>query len=432
MSDNVIPLPRHRDARPTGRRLGLYLRVGRNQHHELLEVLSGGERDFHGIVIDAGNADRHSELRTYALQSDLDVVLDPKTHAMALPGGYNAGMASLPWGLNRPHNFADFENGSGRIVAQQIADFAEDKGFTQVLGPTHLLSGPNDRWLRRDIESMGHLKHALDARKSNVQLIYPAAFPMKVLRDRVERSAVIAALADAPMDALWLRIENFGSDATGEKTVAYIEAAREFGALGVPVIADHAGGLSGLGLLAFGAVGGVAHGITLLESFKPSNWRRPPDERRRSGIPPTRVYVPRLDMHLKAADAEAFLGSSTRARGRYGCRDTHCCPSGIRDMLSQPTRHFVHQRIGQIAGIASTPQSLRAQQYIEQNVRTVSDDVSAAVSLGAITDELRSKLQKKQKLMGRFRKTVSHFAEGDSTQSVAQTPQTRMERSRAD
>lgn len=431
MSDNVVQLPRPKDARTAPARLGLYLRVGRNQHGDLLEVLSAGERDFHGIVVDATYAaDRHAEIISYALQAQLDVVLDPKTHAMALPGSYSASMSKVPWGLDRHHNVNDFAGNKGRDIATQIAAFAHKYRFTQVLGPTHIINGANDPWLRRDVDAMSHLRTALQSGQSSIELIYPLAVSIKTLRDPLERSALIAALADAPMDAIWLRIENFGSDATGEKTVSYIQAAREFHALGVPVIGDHVGGLSGLGVLAAGAVGGIAHGITLLEGFKASEWRRP--RKQGGGLPPTRVYIPKLDILLKPDEAAAFLRSSTRARGRYGCGDTHCCPRGIPDMLNNPTRHFVHQRSAEVARISEAPESIRVSEYLERCVRPISDDVSAASGLSAISNELKKKLAKKQKALGLYRQTFAHFAELDKNTTVSRAPQLRSARYRSE
>ena len=76
MADNVIQLPRPRNVRPSAGRLGLYLRVGFNQHSELLEVMAGGERNFHGLVIEAQHAKRHAQLISHALNADIDVVLD--------------------------------------------------------------------------------------------------------------------------------------------------------------------------------------------------------------------------------------------------------------------------------------------------------------------------------------------------------------------
>ncbi len=261
-----------------------------------------------------------------------------------------------------------------------------------------------------------------------MELIYPLALPMRVFRDPLERAAIVAAMADAPADAIWLRIENFGSGETGDKTVAYVQAAREFHALGIPVIADHTGGLSGLGLLAFGAVGGLAHGVTMLEGFKADAWRRPKSEGGQDGGPVTRVYIPRLDLHLKKAEARAFLKSSTRTMARFGCRDTHCCPGGIDGTLDNPTRHFVHQRSSQIAEMSRIPQSIRPSRYLEDNVRPVSGDVSAAFGLGAISAELRSKFEKKLKAMERFQQAISHFSQIDEMNSMAEVPPRRSER----
>ena len=428
MADNVIRLPRPSDARPVSDRLGLYLRVGFGQHSELLEVMASGEHDFHGLVIEAQHARRHADLCAHALGAGMDVVLDPKTHAMALPGSFSEGLVALPWANKQYHTARDFEGDFGRAIAEGIAQMAVEHSFTQVLGPTHLLSGANDRWLRLDIENMGHLRTFLDAAGSGIELIYPVALPMGIWRDPVERAAIVAAIADAPADALWLRIENFGAGETGDKTIAYIEAARAFHELGIPVIADHAGGLSGLGLLAFGAVSGLAHGITMLEGFKAYSWRRPRIERPQTGGPVTRVYIPRLDLHLTREEARAFLRSSTRTMGRFGCRDTHCCPGGIDGTLSNPTRHFVHQRSNEIAAMSGVPQSLRPAEYLEQNVHPATGHVSAAFGLGAISEELKGKFEKKLKAMERFQQAMSHFLRVDETRSTALLPPRRSDR----
>ena len=429
MVDNVIRLPRPAAARPQSGRLGLYLRPGYSQHKEMLDALAGGKTQFTGLVVDAGNiAHRHEELVSHAHRIGLDVILDPKTQAMATPGGYAASMAQLPWGLDRPHTIDDFDGANGRGIARSIAEFAKEYGCTEILGPTHLLNGPNDRWLRRDINNMGHLRTALDEDGSAVQLIYPLAVSMQIMRDPLQRDALIAALADAPMDAIWLKIDNFGSDASGEKTIAYIHAVRAFHALGKPVISDHVGGLSALGLLSFGAVGGIAHGLTMLEGFKANRWKRVPTDDRSSGGPQSRVYLPHIDLLLKPGEAEAFVSSSTRTRGRFGCHDTHCCPGGLRDMIANPIRHFLHQRCAEVALISHRPESVRVSEYLDKSVRPVSDNISAAVGLGAISSELKKKLEKKQKHMGGFREAVSHLAEVDLMPSRSNAPLSRQER----
>ncbi len=145
---------------------------------------------------------------------------------------------------------------------------------------------------------------------------------------------------------------------------------------------------------------------------------------------PTRIYIPRLDMLMKHDEAEGFLNSSTRTRGRFGCRDTHCCPGGISDMLDRPARHFVHQRSLEIERIGRTPPSLRVDTYLDQFVRRASDDVAAASGLGAITDKTRERMRKKQAVISRYRDAMTHLAEVDSISSAAEPPLSQSARER--
>ena len=185
---------------------------------------------------------------------------------MGVPGGPTENLAALPWGLSRHHRQTDFQGSQGRNWAAQIVEMAVNNGFTQLLRPTHLLSGVNDPRLHRDIDMMRWAEGEIAGAGIDVGLIYSLALPIEVLRNRLERQALVAAIADAPSNAIWLKIENFGDDATGEKTAAYIEACRDFHQRGIPVVGDHVGGLPGLGALAFGAAGGIAHGVTVLGS----------------------------------------------------------------------------------------------------------------------------------------------------------------------
>jgi hypothetical protein len=394
----------------------------------MLDVLAAGERSFFGFVIEAPYASRHRDLRAEAAKRGFDVILDPKTHAMATVGGHNPSLGALPWGADRPHRAEDFAGDEGRKRAEEIVNFVIEGGYSQVLGPTHLLRSVNDQWLRIDIETMKHTARLLEGAERRVELIYPLALPMQVLRDPLERRAIVAAMADAHFDALWLRIENFGSDASGDKTAAYIEASRDFGELKVPVIADHAGGLPGLGLLAFGAVGGIAHGITLNEGFNVSHWRTPRKDEKGRGAPSTRTYIPQLDMLLTRDDANAFLNSAPRVKAQFGCRDTHCCPHGIRDMLQRPASHFIHQRSEQVRVLSATPEELRVGRYRNQYVRPISDAIAAAAGLQAIDANLKRKLSERQRTVSRFRRAMGHLAEINPIQDKASPPLTRQER----
>ncbi len=410
MASNVIHLPRPEGLRENDDSLGWYLRVGWNQHRAVMDVMAEGEDGFIGVVIDAQSVERHKELRIETAKKGIDLILDTKTHASATIGGHNASLAKLPWGLERHHKVDDFIGAAGMGRAQQMVEFAVEAQFNQILGPTHLLNSANDQWLRADIEMMKFVQDELEELPQDVELIYPLALPMKVMRDTHQFRAIIGAISDAPFDAIWLRIENFGSDATGEKTKAYIAACEELKSFGVPLVADHVGGLVGTSLLAFGAVGGIAHGIAEKEHFRIAGWKKPQQE---SNVwtQPTRVYLPELDMLLKPNEAQGLFSSSTRVKSRYGCKDTHCCPNGIKDMVARPVRHFIHQRSEEVKSLIHMPPSIRPQRFLDERIRKVSDDIAAAASLKSVSDVFKGKVEKKQSVVSKFRRTMSHLVD---------------------
>lgn len=427
MPDNVIHLPRPRLQRPNPAGLGFYVRVSRNDHIALLDLLATGEEGIFGLVIDAQHLGRHRELITEARRRDLDVILDPKILQLGFPGALTEGLSALPWGLDRHHNVTDFDESAGQRRAAQIVEAAENNGCTQLLGPTHFLSSANDPWLRRDIVMMNRTANEISRNGVELDLIYPLALPMMVLRNTAERRAIIAALADAPCAAIWLRVENFGDDATGEKVAAYVQACRDFHERGLPLVGDHIGGLPGLGVLAFGAVGGIAHGVTMQQAFRAAAWRRPPVPGDGFG-PSWRVYIPQLDLLLKPKAAQALFAASPKIRAMCGCRDTHCCPHGPRDMLGHPARHAIYQRAREIERLSGVPQSTRAGHYLNQNVRKVSDDVAQVAAFPVEDDGLAKSLRGKQQGTSRYRQTIAHLVENAEETSVAIAPQRRQTR----
>jgi len=83
-------------------------------------------------------------------------------------------LADLPWGLDRHHKVTDFDGAAGRTRAAQIVQMAAENGFTQILGPAHLLSSVNDPWLRRDVLMMNW---TADENRSEWQAALPDLFP---------------------------------------------------------------------------------------------------------------------------------------------------------------------------------------------------------------------------------------------------------------
>ncbi len=420
---NIVHLPRSVQLRPQSPRFAFFIRVGRNDHLEMLDLIATGEKGIFGFVIEAQNIERHRILMNAARERHYDLILDPNTQRMGFPGGNTGKLATLPWGSVRHHNVTDFDDRPGRIRAKQIVDTALTHGFTHLLGPTHLLNGPNDPWLRPDISTMNFAWEEISRENHELGLIYSLALPMDIFRRRPERLALIAAIGDAQCDAIWLKIENFGDDATGEKTAAYIEACRDFHERGIPLVGDCVGGLPGLGAVAFGAIGGIAHGVTIHQNFHASNWRRPP-------VPSTggiswRVYIPQLDLLMKPTAAKTLFEASPRIRARCGCRDTRCCPQGTRDMIRRPARHAIYQRARELEGLSETPDSSRVSRYLDERVRRVSDEITMIANVEGLDDDLRKAFLKKQRELGRFRHAMAHLSEVAPPDSLAISPPRR-------
>lgn len=406
-----------RALRPVPDPLALYIRANRNDQPPLLDLLARRDANCFGVVIEATAVKTQRELRDNAASAKLDVILDPRTQASATIGGFGARMGSLPWGEARPHQLSDFLGGSGRRRATEIAQFAIAHGFTQILAPTHLVSSSQDPWLDADLANVAHLRNSLDKTGGGgVDILYVLAIPYALFRDDHERSNVIEAMRDTPCKALWLQIDGLGSNATAAAVRNYIAAASDFKSLGMPVIADGIGGLAGLAMVGFGAVGGLAHGVTFGERTDHTSWRRP-----RASEPfgrPRRVYLKNLDLMLDPADAEAIIRSSTRASATLGCPDTHCCPRGLRDMVENPARHFLLQRMGQLAQMSQLPPNLRPAEFIDKFVRPASDALLAASNWTLPTPEIAQRVIRQRRRMDTLRMSLLHDVESARARAI--------------
>jgi hypothetical protein len=408
--------------------VGLYVRAGRNDHKALLNLLSAGDLRCFGVVIDAVHVGRHRELREQVVEHRLDAILDPQTQAAATIGGYTEALGKLPWALDRPHRVSDFAGPAGRERMTHLGDFAVKHRFTQILAPTHLLQDGDDPWLARDIEATEWLRAHLDRNgATGIQLIYSLAVSYSAFRNRAQRRLLVEALRGVPAAAIWLKLDGFGSSSTPTAARTYIDAAADFHELGIPVIGDHVGGLVGLGLLAFGAVSGIAHGVTLHERFDTSHWRKERQPGHGWSMPP-RVYIRELDLMLKRDQARLLLESTARARSLFGCRDSHCCPRNVKDMLENPARHFLYRRIEDVAELGRTPESLRAQAFLERHLRPTTDHALAAANINWPEEAMAKKTRDQRKRLDALRVAFSHQWEATPPRSFASVPLRRVVR----
>jgi hypothetical protein len=426
MADISFP-PFPRVVRPVPNPLALYLRPGRNDHVELSKFVASGDAACSGAVFDATLCERHAELRTQIVEHRLDAILDPKTQPAATIGGYTDAIGRLPWGLPRPHIHTDFEGVSGRRLISALGDFVIEKGFTEVVAPTHLLTKPDDPWLQIDIEATKLLRSHLDRNSAGkVPIIYSLAVSGALFRDGEQRRRLIEAIFAAPIAEVWIKVDGFGASSSATAAKTYIKASTEFHKLGVPVVADYVGGAIGLSLLAFGAVGGMAHGITLGERFSSNGWWRTRMES--SFGAHRRVYVPAIDAMLKPNEAKALIEVSARARALFACNDTNCCPRGVRDMIENPARHFLYQRIKEVSGLGGIPEQLRPQRFLDQHLRATSDKALAAATINWEDDAMAKKMQENRKRLDSLRIALGEHAENNPPKSFAQLPLTRAAR----
>ena len=419
--------PNIRLIRPVPNPLGLYIRAGRLDQKVLQSFITAGAVGFSGVVFEAKRVEQQKELLSLVLEKQLDAILDPQTQPMATVGGYAKAMDDLPWSQKRVHVLGDFSTGNlRRQIANEIVQFAMSHGFTQILAPTHLVDGPDDPWLAFDVASAIELRLALRRHDvEHIQVNYSLALSYEAFRTPFKRQGILRQLAQVNCDSVWLNVDGCGSDSSPTAVTRYGEAAVDFHALRVPIVADHTGGLVGLSLLAFGAVGGLAHGVTLGERFHSGHWHKVSKNKPfGQGL---RIYIPTLDLMLSRDDAEKLFESGGKARTVFGCRDTDCCARGINDMLQAPGRHFLYQRTREVAGLGQIPESLRPQQFLEEHLRPASDRATLAKQL-ILPNTLAKKVDGHSKRLDDLRIVLGAYAQKRRNMSFAQHPMTRLAR----
>jgi hypothetical protein len=132
------------------------------------------------------------------------------------------------------------------------------------------------------------------------------------------------------------------------------------------------------------------------ERFDASRWRKE-QQPGHGWLMPKRVYIHELDLMLKPDEARLLLESTARARSLFGCRDSHCCPRNVKDMLENPARHFLYRRIQDVAGLGQTPESLRAQTFLERTLRPMTDRALAAANINWSDEAMANKTRDQRK-----------------------------------
>jgi hypothetical protein len=392
--------------RPTPEPLGLYIRVGRNDHKELLSILNSGGNAFFGIVLDPTLHKRQAELRETVLQKGFDVVLDPRSQELATIGGFTGSLAELPWAASQSDKVTDFSALRAEQFATSLAEFVVAGKYTAVLSPTHFLNSSSDRWLGVDVKLTSKLRRALDDMGAfDVQIFYSLALRYSTFRNAQERREIRDALKDIPADGIWLKIDGLGAESSAAAVRNYITGASDFHELGLPLVTDMVGGMPALSMLAFGAAGGVCHGLTLRERFDASSWFKPRDPNSHGFQPSPRVYIQELGLLLKRQQADVLF-SAHRAKSRFGCKHSDCCPNGPKDTIANPLRHFFFRRTTEVHQLGLVPAALRPERFLEDMLRPATDAAVFAERLNLADSVLAQALRKKKKSLETLRVTL--------------------------
>ena len=165
-------------------------------------------------------------------------------------------------------------------------------------------------------------------------------------------------------------------------------------------MADCAGGFAALASLAFGAVGGISHGVGQKEGFRASDWKKPPG----GGSNKRRIYIPELDRHFPEDQLSAIFAA--RGRSRFGCNDPSCCPHGIDDMIENPHAHFITQRSRQLDSLSVVPDAKRAEHFLLRHLEPAVRSARLGSRLKIADDDTRRLVDDARKRLVALRDTL--------------------------
>jgi hypothetical protein len=340
-----------------------FLRIGHTGHRKLEALHAAGRFPYRRVVFDAAHIAEQSDLLKLLKRSGMEIVLDPNFAEMATLGRYKGSISHLPWAsTERPWSPPDFSPGRNLDVAKSIAEFAIKHGVQAVLAPAHFLEAINDPWRQIDLRMCERLRRELDQLGAKeIAIDYQLIITNALLRDEQARAAFAGDIGGLPIENVWLRTSGFGATATGAGTRAFVEVVRELHALDRPLIADCVGGFPGLAAGAFGAVGGISHGVGQQEICRASSWKRPANGKGGGSV--TRTYIVELDRNFDENQLDAIF-SAKFGKSRFGCTDTNCCHNGIEDTVENAHIHFITQRNRQLDDISSVPESRRSEHFL--------------------------------------------------------------------
>lgn len=387
MADNVIYL----HGKP--REIAHVTRVGFREHGLCEQLLSANKLANRRFVLDAATEStrRQKSLVRSLIDRKAEIVLDTNCAELSVPGRFSGSMKSAPWAAEgRILEAADFIPGTNRSVIEPIARHAVRGGVTAVLSPAHFLGENGQAWQAVDLKSCEALRRALDQYGgSHIPIDYPIIASYAQFRDPSFRKALRDDLRNMPIDRVWLRIAGFGASATGVGISRFVEATTDFHELGVPLIADCVGGIASIAVSAMGGVSGFANGLEGKQRFDTSDWLKSSGGGGGGGA--KRIFVAGLDRFVSTAEMRDLFDVTRTSRQLFGCSDPACC-GDVDKMLRNPEAHYAVQTGRLIKTLSETPESLRAEQFLEKHFLERVKTAARANKIRNMADDVRKKV----------------------------------------
>ena len=408
----ILPLPNMKaNAQPVGH----IFRLGDTGHRQLADLHAEGRFSPKRVVVDASRLRHQKELIRALRTSGAQIILDTKAAELAAAAKFSGFASGAPWsecGAGRPLGPEHFGPRASTDVLGRIARFAVENGVDRVLAPAHWLSvGAKNEWFDLDRRTCVTLRDELDkAGGSHIAIDYPLIVPHVVLDEVEQRGLFVDGLKDLPFDNLWLRASGFGSDAGPLTTRRYVNSLSAMHNMGHPIVADYLGGLVGLAAVSFGAVSGFAEGIGELERFDARAWHKPPrasEEDHEFGRA-KRIAVSSFGRSITLGELKQ-LHDAKSGRRLVVCNDRNCCPHGLPDMLENPKRHSVYQRILQVQDLERVPDLNRAQHFLDGEMTRADRLARQIKDLKTGDERLNKRMVDHSHRMEKLRSTLEHF-----------------------
>ena len=270
-----------------------------------------------------------------------------------------------------------------------------------------MIRSQTDPWLAVDRELVRELRRSLnEAGHQSMPIYYPLIAKSEEFYDPQWRAAMVSHLRGLPVDAIWLRVHPFGTPKAGPLTLKrYLAACRDLHQLETPLVGEHTGSI-GVALMAFGALGGVESGITIVDHTDLSDWLRIPSKKGGGGGE-ARVYLQNLAAFIDRSKARALF-ERPGMKSAHACLDPTCCRRGWRDTLGNYREHFVHNRAAEVSGLSIVPNNLRAGEYMENFLRPATDRAVRAAEFDPTLEKVRKRLDSWRGTLGSDMTTSAH------------------------